>query len=189
MPSEASSACASLLLMISGCSGKGPLTDDFWLGAFYGSLGPRDLSGCQSKSTTFRKFYRARLIFCWGYCYAPLVRWWGDSVRTLRFLDPRLFADFFPKRLFLFPDSKLSIRWSIDLEKAGTKRFPWCTPNLPPKLNKIWLKQTKKTSGALLAFKKKTQDVLPFFQTLSLFYRLFPDLENCWANFKTFQRI
>ena len=146
MPSEASSACASLLLMISGCSGKGPLTDDFWLGAFYGSLSPRDLSGCESKSTTFRKFYRARLIFCWGYCYAPLVKWWGDSVRT-DFGIQDFFQTFFQNNNFFFQtqrDSKLSIRWSIDLEKAGTKRFPWCTPNLPPKLNKIWLKQTKK---------------------------------------------
>ena len=177
MPSEASSACASPLLMISGCSGKGPLTGDFWLGAFFGSLGPRDLSGCESKSTTFRKFYCARLIFCWGYCYAPLVRWWGDSVRTLRFLDPRLFADFFPKQLFLFPDSKLSIRWSIDLEKAGTKRFPWCTPNLPPKLNKIWLKQTKKTSGALVAFKKKKLKTLYHFSRLYLY---FTDFFRIW---------
>ena len=28
-----------------------------------------------------------------------------------------------------------------------------------------------------------------FFQTLSPFSRLFPGLENCWANFKTFSRI
>ena len=32
-------------------------------------------------------------------------------------------------------------------------------------------------------------DCLPLFQTLSLFSRLFPGLENCFANFKTFSRI
>ena len=36
--------------------------------------------------------------------------------------------------------------------------------------------------------KKKSQNFLPFFQTSSPFSRLFPDLENCWANFKTFSR-
>ena len=37
--------------------------------------------------------------------------------------------------------------------------------------------------------KKKTQVFLQFFQTSSPFSRLFPGLENCWANFKTFSRI
>ena len=36
---------------------------------------------------------------------------------------------------------------------------------------------------------KKNPDFLPFFKTLSLFSRLFPGLENCFANFKTFSRI
>ena len=41
----------------------------------------------------------------------------------------------------------------------------------------------------LLKLWKKNPDFLPFFQTLSLFSRLFPGLENCWVNFKTFSRI
>ena len=40
-----------------------------------------------------------------------------------------------------------------------------------------------------VALKKKTQEFLPFFHTLSLFSRLFSGLENCWENFKTFSRI
>ena len=36
---------------------------------------------------------------------------------------------------------------------------------------------------------KKIPDFLPFFKTLSLLSRLFPGLENCFANFKTFSRI
>ena len=37
--------------------------------------------------------------------------------------------------------------------------------------------------------KKKPQDFLPFFQILSLFSKRFPDLENCWENFKNFSAI
>ena len=37
--------------------------------------------------------------------------------------------------------------------------------------------------------RKKTQVFLLFFQTSSPLSRLFPGLENCWANFKTFSRI
>ena len=36
---------------------------------------------------------------------------------------------------------------------------------------------------------KKTLKTLSFSQPLYLFSRLFPGLENCWANFKTFSRI
>ena len=49
------------------------------------------------------------------------------------------------------------------------------------------LTKTKKKAFAVALKKKK--DFLPFFQTLFLFSRLFPGLENCWANFKTFSRI
>ena len=47
----------------------------------------------------------------------------------------------------------------------------------------------KFTYKALVVALKKTQDFLPFFQTLSLFSRLFPGRKNCWTNFKTFSRI
>ena len=50
-----------------------------------------------------------------------------------------------------------------------------------------YLKDTSK-AHLVVAF-KKNQDFLPFFQTLSSFFRLFPGLENCWANFKTCSRI
>ena len=49
--------------------------------------------------------------------------------------------------------------------------------------------KNKFTYRALVVALKKTQDFLPFCQSLSLFSRLFPGLENCWANFKTFSRI
>ena len=45
------------------------------------------------------------------------------------------------------------------------------------------------TYKALEVTREKKLDFLPFFSTLSLFSRLFPGLENCWANFKTFSRI
>ena len=44
---------------------------------------------------------------------------------------------------------------------------------------------TKTYKSTCCSFQKIPQDFLPFFQTLSLFYRLFPGLENRWANFKT----
>ena len=47
--------------------------------------------------------------------------------------------------------------------------------------------KNKFTYRALVVALKKTQDFLPFCQSLSLFARLFPGLENCWANVKTFQ--
>ena len=107
--------------------------------------------------------------------------------RSYRFLDPRLFADFFPKQLFLFPDSKLSIRWSIDLKKAGTKRFSWCTPNLPPKLNKIWLRQTnKKTYRVLVAFKKNK---LTTFYHFSRLYLYFTDFFRVWKIARQISRL
>ena len=60
------------------------------------------------------------------------------------------------------------------------------------RLNKIW--QTRKKNftceSLVVAFKKKKkEDFYHFFKTLPLFSRLFPCLENCWANFKTFSRI
>ena len=50
------------------------------------------------------------------------------------------------------------------------------------------LTKTKKKAFAE-ALKKKNEHFLPFYQTLFLFSRLFPGLENCSANFKTFSRI
>ena len=52
-----------------------------------------------------------------------------------------------------------------------------------------YFKDTSKALVVALKKKKKTQDFLLFFQTLSPFSRLFSGLENCWANFKTFSRI
>ena len=58
------------------------------------------------------------------------------------------------------------------------------------------LTQTKKKiiyKVLVVALKKKVEKNVKtfyhFFQTLSLFSRLFPGLESCWRNFKTFSRI
>ena len=37
--------------------------------------------------------------------------------------------------------------------------------------------------------RKKNSNFLPFFKTLAQFSRLFPGLDNCWANLKIFSRI
>ena len=116
-----------------------------------------------------------------------------DKVRTDFWIqNSRLFRDFFPKTIILFPHSRLSNRWLIQtLKNAGTKLvFTMQT------YRRDWIRfdqndeRKKKTLiKHLLWLWKKTQDFLPFFQTLSLFSRRFPDLENCWANFKTFSII
>ena len=51
--------------------------------------------------------------------------------------------------------------------------------------------QKKFTRKALVVAFKITQNFLPFFPDFIsvLFSRLFPGLENCWANFKPFTRI
>ena len=69
--------------------------------------------------------------------------------------------------------------------------FIWCPANVWARLNKIWPKWKKKFSyKVLFVALEKTQDFLPFLQTLSTFSRLFPGLDqNCWGNFKTFSRI
>ena len=43
--------------------------------------------------------------------------------------------------------------------------------------------------NSLIKQSSSTQDFRPFFQTLSLFSRRFPRLENYWADFKTLSRI
>ena len=49
--------------------------------------------------------------------------------------------------------------------------------------------EKKFTYKVLFVALEKTQDFLPFLQTLSPFSRLLPGLENYWENFKTFSRI
>ena len=93
------------------------------------------------------------------------------------------FQPFFQNNNFFF-----QTRWSIGTFKnAGIKllsSYSW-----------DWIRfDQNKTKNHTYKFvvalkKKKTQDFLPFFQTLFPFSRLFPGLENCWANFKTFSRI
>ena len=79
--------------------------------------------------------------------------------------NSKLFSDFFPKQFFFFRTRGYQMG---DLTKT----------------------KNKFTYRALVVALKKTQDFLPFCQSLSLFPRLFPGLENfCWANFKTFSRI
>ena len=61
---------------------------------------------------------------------------------------------------------------------------------MPARLNKIWPSRKKihfwRTCCTAL---KKLKTFYHFFKTLPLFSRLFPGLENCWANFETFSRI
>ena len=78
------------------------------------------------------------------------------------------------------------------LKNTGTKFFSWWVANVRVRLNEIRPKQktfTHKGTCCGLKKEKKNQDFLPFFRTLPLFSRLFPGLENCSANFKTFLRI
>ena len=75
-------------------------------------------------------------------------------------------------------------------KKARTKLLLWCGANIRARLNKIWPKRNKFTYEALsVALDKKRKSFYHFSHSLSLFSRLFPGLENCWANFKTFSRI
>ena len=91
-----------------------------------------------------------------------------------------------------FPDSRLSNRWSIEtLKKMSEQSF---VHGALQTNGWDWIRsdqREKKISVIknLLKVWKKNPDFLPFFQTLSLFSRLFPGLENCWVNFKTFSRI
>ena len=55
--------------------------------------------------------------------------------------------------------------------------------------SRTWKEFDSTTGKALAEALKKILDFLPFFQTLSLFSRLFLGVENCFANFKTFPRI
>ena len=121
-----------------------------------------------------------------------------DLLQTATWINNRVHTDFwiqnsrlFPKHEHIFPDSRLSNRWSKETCKnAGTiNAFSWCSANIWVKLNKIWPKWKKFTFKALVvALKKKLKTFYLFFQTLSPFSRLFPGLENYWGNFKSFSQ-
>ena len=110
----------------------------------------------------------------------------------IQIFDPKFktFSRRIPK--LLFPDSRLSNRWSIETLKkktkkknAGTKLFPWWQVTF----NKIWPTQKKFHLFSACCSLKKIWTFIYVFKTSPLFSRLFPRLENCWANFKTFSRI
>ena len=103
----------------------------------------------------------------------------------------QVFFHTFSKTIFLFPDSRLSNRWAIEtLKKAGTKLYQRCAANVhvQARLNMIWRAGKNFTRKALVVAFKKTF-LQFFFRAFSQFFRLFPGLENCWANFKPFSRI
>ena len=108
-------------------------------------------------------------------------------VKSYRILDPKFktFSRLYSKTKISFFRLKV-IKYVInrDLKKL------WCATSIRARLNKIWTKRKKLTYKVLVvALKKKLKTFYHFFQTLSLFSRLFPGLESCWANFKTFSRI
>ena len=107
---------------------------------------------------------RAKMLF--SYIVVPYEGWNRTEFWTQ---NSRLYLDFIPKQKFLFSDSRLSNRWLYAI-------------NIRARLNKIWPKR-KKNSVLVVALKKKNS------RFLVIFSRLFPGLESCWANFKTFSRI
>ena len=54
---------------------------------------------------------------------------------------------------------------------------------------KFYHNKKNATYKALAVALKKNSRLFTNFQTLFLFFRLFPALESCWTNFKTFPRI
>ena len=112
-------------------------------------------------------------------------------VRTV-FWIRKTFSRLFSKTIISFSRLKV-IKWVInrDLKKnEETKPFPWCAANVQARLNKIWPARKKKfTCKALTLTSKNLKTFYPFFKTLSLLYRLFPGLKNCWGNLKTFFKI
>ena len=109
-----------------------------------------------------------------------------DLLQTATWINNRVHTDFwiqnsrlFPKHEHIFPDSRLSNRWSKETCKnAGPiNTFSWCSANIWVKLNKIWPKWKKFTFKALVvALKKKLK-------TFYLFSRLYlhsPDFFQVW---------
>ena len=103
--------------------------------------------------------------------------------------NSRFFPDFFQNNNFFFQTHSYQNKLAIEtLKKEQEQSF--INDALPTyRWDWIWLDQKEKTftcKSTCCSFRK---NFLPFFQTLSLFSRLFPGLENCWTNFKTFSRI
>ena len=105
-----------------------------------------------------------------------------DNKGSYRFLDPK-FKTF-------SPDSRLSNGWSIQtLKSAGTKLFYDALQTYGGDWKKFYHNKKNATYKALAVALKKNSRLFTNFQTLFLFFRLFPALESCWTNFKTFPRI
>ena len=84
------------------------------------------------------------------------------------------FPDFFQKQQFLFPDSRLSHRWWIETFKKNAETKLLFHDALQ-KYRRDWIRfdQNEKNSTykALTVSKKKNQDFLSYFQTISPFSR------------------
>ena len=99
------------------------------------------------------------------------------------------FRDFFQKQQFLFPDSRLSHRWSMETFKKNAETKLLFHDALQ-KYRRDWIRfdQNEKNStykALAVSFKKKIKT----FYHISRLYPHFPGMENYWANFKTFSRI
>ena len=71
---------------------------------------------------------------------------------------------------------------------SNTTRQTWRI--LPPNINfEVWQLLKQSTKLKTFNLKSTTQDFLPFFKTSPLFSRLFPGIENYWANFQEFKTL
>ena len=119
-----------------------------------------------------------------------------DLLQTATWINNRVHTDFwiqnsrlFPKHEHIFPDSRLSNRWSKETCKnAGTiNAFSWCSANIWVKLNKIWPKWKKFTFKTLVvALKIKTQDFLPFFPDFISIFQTFSRSGKLLGKFQVF---
>ena len=141
--------------------------------------------------------------FLWHHLTTKTLKTWnvyeGREHRATNFLffqgsyrffiqNSRLFPDFFQNNNLFFQTQGYQIGdQSRPLKKRRNKTFSMTC-------RRDWIRfdqhEKKFTSeGLVVRLSKKLKTFYHFFKTLPLFSRLFPGLENCWANFKTFSRI
>ena len=112
----------------------------------------------------------------------------SDSQGSYRFWiqNSRLFPDFSSKQWFLFPDSRLSNRWSIQTLKTETKLFSQCKGNLQARWDKIWPKQNKKNYEVLVIALKTNLRLLTIFPDFLSIFQTCSRLEKLLGKFQDF---
>ena len=114
---------------------------------------------------------------------------------SYRCLDPKFKT--FSTTIIHFASLEVITKYVINRDvKKGRNKASRHSANARARLNKILLKRKKKFTykALVVALKKKNNNkknsrlctIFPEFISIS---KLFPGLDNCWANFKTFSKI